>query len=119
MLIFCSLADSGEVEGGPGRRVIGRALQLARGTVDPGRAAGGGKRCREQDMVDAQAEVLLETEHPVIPPREGFLRLCEEPEAVAQAEFEKAPERGPFGLRAKNLACPDGRVVYVAVVRGD
>ncbi len=70
-------------------------------------------------MVDAQAEVLLEAEHAVIPPREGLFRLREETEAVGQAEAEQALEGSAFRLGTEDLAGPALRVVHIAVVGGD
>ena len=70
-------------------------------------------------MVDAQAEVLRETEHAVVPPGKYLLGLVEQAEAVDEAEAEQALEGGALWLRAEDLAGPGLGVVHVAVVGGD
>src|SRR6185369_3717956 len=109
----------GSTQRGPDRRMVGRPFALARGAVDAGRRALFGARPREQDVIDPQALVFLKAEHPVIPPREGLFRLVEEPEAVFQAQAAQALESGALGFGDQNAACPDQRVMNVAVVGGD
>src|SRR5512145_514912 len=104
---------------GQHRRVVGGTLQPARVKVDcaaraPGREVWGG-----ENVVDPQTHVALELVHPVVPPGERLLGLIEQPEAVLQAEVEQAAKRRTFLLAAQDLACPELRVVHVAVLRRD
>src|SRR5574343_876798 len=116
VVISVVVAFIGLIDRRPYWCVVGRPFQLARRAVDAGGAAFLGQRRRQQHVVDAQAEVLLEAEHPVIPPREGLFRLLEQPEAVGQAEADEALEGGAFGFRAEDAAGPGGRSMHVAVV---
>src|SRR5690606_33964441 len=99
--------------------MIGRPLGAPRCYIDPTRFDAAAEGVRAQNQVDAQTEVSPERAHAVIPPREGSLRLLEQPERVVQSEVEDPTERGALGGRAVDLALPRGGVVYVAVVRRD
>ena len=101
------------------RRVVGGALALAHLAVDQGSRAASGERRGEQEMVDAQAKILLEAEHAVIPPGETFFGLVEQAEAVLQSAGEQRAEGGALGVRAEYLAGPGDGVVHVAVIRCD
>ena len=99
----------------PGWGVIGRTLQFTGGSVNAGCGTGFCQHFREQDVIDAQALIFLETEHSVIPPGVGFFRLLEKTEAVFQAEADQALKRRAFGFGAKNAAGPGFGVVHIAV----
>src|SRR5258706_14213773 len=73
----------------------------------------------DQDMVDAQAEVALETVHSVVPPGERFLPLGKHPEAVFQSHSKELPKGFPFPGAAQDLTFPELRVVNVLIGRGD
>ena len=70
-------------------------------------------------MVDAQALILLETEHPVVPPREALFGLFEEAEAVLQTKRLKSLKCCALRFGTEDLAGPGVRVVHVTIVRRD
>src|SRR5262245_58038692 len=98
--------------------VVRRLLALARVAVDAARDTALGERGREQDVIDAQAVVLREREHAVVPPRERHRRLLEESEAVVQSDVEQRLERRTLGLGAVDLAGPQHGIVHVAILGG-
>ncbi|MNS46147.1 hypothetical protein D3C72_786320 [compost metagenome] len=70
-------------------------------------------------MVDAQARVAAEAHHPVVPPGEHLLRLFEQAERIDEAHRDQRLEGVAFLGRDQVLALPLGRIVHVAVFRGD
>src|SRR5690606_5511350 len=101
------------------RRVIRRLFALAWLAVDRAGPYGGGERGVAEDVVDPQAGVAPEAEHPVVPPGVLLRRLLQKAESVDQTVFEQRGETGAFLVGAVNLAGPFLWVVHVAVVRCD
>src|SRR5258705_9041336 len=60
--------------------VVGGPFEFARGLVNRGGGATLRHFSRDQDMVDAQAGIAPEAEHPVVPPGINLLRLLEQAE---------------------------------------
>ena len=70
-----------------------------------------GERIGEQDVVDAQAEVLLETQHAVILHREDFFFRLLSPEAVFHAQrLQAASPRSGSEQRILRLPTPSSVV---------
>jgi hypothetical protein len=70
-------------------------------------------------MVDPQAHLAAERIHAVIPPREGPLRLLEQPECVLQPESDQLAERFAFRRAEEHLPFPGLGVVDVAILGRD
>ncbi len=72
----------GNAEFGNDRRMIRRALQAARGRVDPASGANRSQRWTDEKMVDAQAHIATEGGGPVIPLGETAFCLGKQAEGV-------------------------------------
>src|SRR5712691_11695092 len=91
------------------------ALQSPWSEIDCARAAPQSELGAEQDVIDTQPEIALESIHAVVPPSEGFVRLSKHPEAVFQSQGEKLPE-GPLLLgAAQDLTFPGLGIVNVLI----
>lgn len=99
--------------------MVRRLFPSARLAVDRARRASRGKRRGQQNVVDAQACVAAEREHPVIPPREALFGLLEAAERIDEAEREQLLEVRALLRRDEVLADPFRRIVHVLVVRRD
>ena len=77
---------------------------LAHLALDQGCRATLCKRRGKQEMIDAQAEIFLETEHAVIPPGKTFLGLVEQAKTVFQTAIEQGAKGGALGRRTQNFA---------------
>lgn len=86
--------------------MIRRAFAFAHLAVDPGGGALCSQDVGQQHMIDAQPQILLEAEHPVIPPGEAFFGLLEQPETVFEAQRQQAAEGRTLGIGTKNLPGP-------------
>src|SRR3990172_360805 len=100
-------------------RVIRWPLQPAWSEVDRATRTSGRKFARQQDMVDAKAQVAAESIHSVVPPGKRLFRLVEQAKAVREAETEKPSERRALRLAAQHLARPGLRIMHIPVLRGD
>src|SRR5712691_2756522 len=95
--------------------MIGRPFKPARGDVDRARAAARRQLGPEQHVIDAQAQVALESVHAVVPPSERLLRLGKHPEAVLQSQAEETAEGFALAWTAQHLSFPGLGVVDILV----
>src|SRR5688500_11038872 len=95
------------LELGDDRRVIRRPLETPRLDVDRARGAQRRERRREQDVIDAQAFLLSEREHAVIPPGIRALRLLEQPESIDEPDSHQRMQRLALGRREMYLVGPE------------
>ena len=99
--------------------MIRGALALAHFPIDRCGRAVRGKRFGEENVVNAQAKVLLESEHAVIPPGKALFGLLEQPETVFHAECQQALKDSAFRFGAQDFALPGFCVMNVAVLGRD
>src|SRR5215831_2684755 len=95
--------------------MIGRPLRAARLQIDRASTAPGGKLGAEQDVIDAQPEVALESVRAVVPPGVRALALSKQPECVSESEPKELLEGLALGIAAQHLSAPGVGVVDVFV----
>src|SRR5574344_3031058 len=97
----------GRFLGGQGqnhRRVVAGLLVLAGCAVNVAGAGLWFERIADQDVVNAQAAVFLETQHAVIPPRKTFFRLLKQAKTVVQPQAQQRLKMGTLFGRMVNGA---------------
>ena len=101
------------------RRMVARALVLARCLVDDAGLHRRPQRFADQHQVDAQALVLAEREVAVVPPGPRLRRLLEQAEGIDEAERDQLAEVIALLGGAVDLPGPRDGIVDVAVVGRD